>query len=99
MQTSKFQYGGAVGKTSTVAEDRNIGNYRTDISADHNVIGGEDDGGLTTAEKWQIAGAVGDLAGVGLSLAPGVGNVAGVATGVASTLTRFHGDRTKDGFQ
>lgn len=46
----------------------------------------------------QIAAAVGDLAGVGLSFVPGA-HVVGSIAGLGSTATRFIADIKKDGFQ
>ena len=46
-------------------------------------------GGLTDDEKKLIGAAVGDLVGVGLSFVPVYGNIAGAATGMASSLARF----------
>ena len=92
----KFQYGGNVGKTKTTTKDNSTEGKRTDITATHKTNGS--DGGLTDAEKMQIAAAVGDLAGVGLSFAPGL-HVAGSIVGLGSTATRFAADVKKDGFQ
>lgn len=93
----KFQYGGAVGKSNTKSEIKSTDGLRTDVTSTHKING--EDGGLTKAEKLQIAAAVGDLAGVGLSFAPGVGNIAGATIGLGSTATRLVADIKKDGFQ
>ena len=92
----KFQYGGNVGKTTTITKDNSTEGKRTDITATHKTNGS--DGGLTNAEKLQIAAAVGDLAGVGLSFVPGA-HIAGSVTGLGATATRFIADVKKDGFQ
>ena len=92
----KFQYGGNVGKTKTTTKDNSTEGKRTDITATHKTNGS--DGGLTDAEKMQIAAAVGDLAGVGLSFVPGA-HIAGSIAGLGSTATRFAADVKKDGFQ
>lgn len=93
----KFQYGGAVAKSNTKSEVKSTEGLRTDITSTHKRNGS--DGGLTKAEKLQITAAFGDLAGIGLSFAPGVGNVAGAAVGLGSTATRLVADIKKDGFQ
>lgn len=93
----KFQYGGAVGKSKTETNIITSEGAKTDITSSHKLNGS--DGGLTSAEKLQIAAAIGDLAGVGISLAPGAGNIAGAATGLAATGTRLVADIKKDGFQ
>lgn len=93
----KFQYGGAVGKSKTTSKVQSTEGLRTDITSSHKLNGS--DGGLTKAEKAQIAAAIGDLAGVGLSFVPGAGNIAGAALGLGSTATRFVSDVKKDGFQ
>ena len=54
---------------------------------------------MTSAEQLQIISAIGDLAGVGISLAPGVGNVVGSIAGLGATATGFIADVKKDGFQ
>lgn len=92
----KFQYGGNVGKTITITKDNSTEGKRTDITGTHKTSGS--DGGLTDAEKMQIAAAVGDLAGVGLSFVPGA-HVVGSIAGLGSTATRFIADIKKDGFQ
>lgn len=93
----KFQYGGNVGKTTTTTKDNSTEGKRTDITATHKTNGS--DGGLTNAEKMQIAAAVGDLVGVGATFVPGYGNIAGSVLGLGSTATRFVADVKKDGFQ
>ena len=55
----KFQYGGNVGKTKTTTKDNSTEGKRTDITTTHKINGS--DGGLTDAEKMQIAAAVGDI--------------------------------------
>lgn len=92
-----FQYGGNLSKSKTTSKEVSSENVRTDVTSTHKW--NRSDGGLTNAEKLQIAAAVGDLAGVGLSFAPGVGNVAGAAVGLGSTATRLVADIKKDGFQ
>lgn len=92
----KFQYGGNLGKTTTIKKEDSTEGKRTDITATHKINGS--DGGLTNAEKMQIAAAVGDLAGVGLSFVPGA-HIAGAITGLGATATRFAADVKKDGFQ
>jgi len=92
----KFQYGGNLGKTTTIKKEDSTEGKRTDITATHKVNGS--DGGLTDAEKMQIAAALGDLAGVGLSFVPGA-HVVGSFAGLGATATRFAADVKKDGFQ
>lgn len=93
----KFQYGGAVGKSNTKSEVKSTDGLRTDVTSTHKING--EDGGLTKAEKLQIAAAIGDLAGVGMSFIPGAGNIASAATGLTATGTRLVADIKKDGFQ
>lgn len=93
----KFQYGGNVGKTKTTTKDNSTEGKRTDITATHKTNGS--DGGLTDAEKMQIAAAVGDLAGVGLSFGKGTTSWLGAGLGLGSTGLRLAADIKKDGFQ
>ena len=67
-----------------------------DITQAHEVFN-PTDGGLTSAEKIQLAGAVTDLLGVGASFVPVYGQIAGAATGAVGSLTRFAGDWKQDG--
>ena len=92
-----FQYGGNLGKSKTTSKQVSSENLRTDITTTHQTNG--EDGGLTKAEKLQIAAAIGDLAGVGMSFIPGAGNIASAATGLTATGTRLVADIKKDGFQ
>lgn len=92
-----FQYGGNLGKSKTTSKQVSSENLRTDITTTHQTNG--EDGGLTKAEKLQIAAAIGDLAGVGMSFIPGAGNIASAATGLTATGTRLIADIKKDGFQ
>ena len=92
----KFQYGGNLGKTTTIKKEDSTEGKRTDITATHKTNGS--DGGLTDAEKMQIGAAIGDLAGVGLSFVPGA-HIAGSIAGLGATATRFAADVKKDGFQ
>ena len=93
----KFQYGGNVGKTKTTTKDNSTEGKRTDITATHKTNGS--DGGLTDAEKMQIAAAIGDLAGVGLSFGKGTTSWLGAGLGLGSTGLRLAADIKKDGFQ
>lgn len=93
----KFQYGGNISKTTTKTEDNSTEGKRTDITSTHKINGA--DGGLTSAEKWQIAAAIGDLAGVGLSFGKGTSSWLGAGLGLGSTGIRFVSDIKKDGFQ
>lgn len=92
----KFQYGGNLGKTTTIKKEDSTEGKRTDITATHKANGS--DGGLTDAEKMQIGAAIGDLAGVGLSFVPGA-HFLGSFAGLGATATRFAADVKKDGFQ
>ena len=69
---------------------------QADISQVHEVFN-PSDGGLTDAEKFQLAGSVVDLLGVGASFIPGIGQAAGAITGVGGSLTRFAGDIKQNG--
>ena len=93
----KRQYGGAVLNATTLSDEQDFKDKNVDITKDHYLDGS--DGGLTSAERWQIGAAIGDLAGVGLTFVPGVGNFAAVGTGLASTGARLIGDIKQDGFQ
>ena len=94
---AKFQYGGNLGNTTTKEVVKSTEGLRTDITSTHKM--NNSDGGLTKAEQLQITAAVGDLIGVGVSLAPGAGNVLGSALGLGSTATQLIADIKKDGFQ
>ena len=92
----KLQWGGYVNNTAAPAST--IDNTKeSDITKAHAVDG--TDGGLTSAEKWQIAGAIGDLVGVGTSFAGIAGGFAGAGAGFAGTAAKFVGDVKKDGLQ
>lgn len=69
---------------------------QADIAQAHEVFN-PSDGGLTDAEKLQLAGSVTDLLGVGASFIPGIGQAAGAITGVGGSLTKFAGDIKQDG--
>ena len=53
--------------------------------------------GLSGADIADIAATFTDLAGIGASFIPVVGNVAGAATGAAGSLTHFGADWSRDG--
>lgn len=95
----KFQYGGTTtGQTAVEKVEKDLSKAKHDITNSHIVMHGND-GGLTPAEKLQLIGALGDLAGVGVSFIPAVGNITGAATGAAASTTKFIGDIKQDGFQ
>lgn len=97
IDTPKLQYGGGINGSNNTINIDNTAKHTIDKA--HEIGKGKPDGGLTQAEKLQIAGAIGDLAGVGISFVPGVGNIAGATTGAAASTTRFIGDIKQDGFQ
>jgi len=96
-ELNKFQYGGTLNQSKNEVSSKSTSEAKTDVTKAHALDGS--DGGLTTAEWMQIGAAIGDLAGVGLSFVPGAGNIAGAATGAASSTTRFAADIKQDGFQ
>lgn len=51
----------------------------------------------TDADKWAKAAGFLDTGGAALSFIPGVGNIAGAATGVAGSIARFTADAKRDG--
>ena len=53
--------------------------------------------GLSGADITDIAASIVDLAGIGATFAPVVGNVAGAATGAVGSLTHFGADIARDG--
>ncbi len=53
--------------------------------------------GLSGADIADIAATFTDLAGIGASFIPVVGNIAGAATGAAGSLTHFGADWSRDG--
>lgn len=53
--------------------------------------------GLSGADVADIAASIVDLAGIGVTFAPVVGNVAGAATGAVGSLTHFGADIARDG--
>lgn len=93
----KFVTGGGMSKVTTNKNDIKTEEAGADISKAHALDGS--DGGLTNIEKLQIASAVGDLAGVGLSFIEGVGKFGAAGTGAAASTTRFIADIKQDGFQ
>jgi hypothetical protein len=93
----KLGYGDVIQSTNVTSSTKNTEDAKTDITKSHRLDG--KDGSLTSAEKMQIGAALGDLAGVALSFTGPIGNVAGAATGLASTATRLVADIKHDGFQ
>lgn len=89
---SKLQFGGAVKNTSTNTKVEDTSGAKTGMAESHVVFKDQ----LTDAEKLKIASAFGDAGGVGLSFIPGIGNVAGAATGAVASLTRFAADIKQD---
>ena len=51
----------------------------------------------TDADKWAKAAGFLDTGGAALSFIPGVGNIAGAATGIAGSVARFTADAKRDG--
>lgn len=51
----------------------------------------------TDADKWAKAAGFLDTGGAALSFIPGVGNIAGAATGIAGSIARFTADTKRDG--
>lgn len=51
----------------------------------------------TDADKWAKAAGFLDTGGAALSFIPGVGNIAGAATGIAGSIARFTADAKRDG--
>lgn len=95
----KYQTGGELVSSSTI-NGSTLGKYeepkepqKSDVSKPHNLDGS--DGGLTTPEYLQIAGALADLGGVVTSFAGPVGGVIGMGTGITGNLLRFTGDLTQ----
>ena len=92
----KLQWGGYFGANNAVKATVIDKPGEADITQAHEVFN-PTDGGLTDAEKLQLAGAVTDLLGVGTSFVPVYGQIAGAATGAVGSLTRFAGDWKQDG--
>lgn len=99
----KFVTGGPI--RSSVKTESSSEGAETSVSQTHSVK--RDEGivkdikdaweyDFTDAEKWQIRGAITDLAGVALSFIPGAHYVS-AATGLGGTLMTFAGDVKKDG--
>ena len=51
----------------------------------------------TDADKWAKAAGFLDTGGAALSFIPGIGNIAGAATGIAGSVARFTADAKRDG--
>lgn len=85
---NKLQVGGYVPKRENIEK-------KSTLTETHALDGS--DGGLTSAEKWQIAGAALDLAGVGASFLGPAGGIAGMGAGLLGTGSKFIGDIKKDG--
>lgn len=93
------QYGGSInrGKASTVTSIKTE-DTKHDITTAHKMNG--TNGGLTSAEMWQIGGAVADLAGMGVSFIPTPYTaIGGAVIGAGGSTARFVGDIKQDGFQ
>lgn len=99
----KFVTGGPI--RSSVKTESSSEGAETSVSQTHSVK--RDEGlvkdlkdaweyNFTDAEKWQIRGAITDLAGVALSFIPGAHYVS-AATGLGGTAMSFWGDVKKDG--
>lgn len=95
---NKLQFGGNIsGDKNKGKISQNFYEGSRDISKAHKTNG--EDGGLTNAEKMQIASTIGDVAGVVASFAPGLGNIIGSLIGAGSSTTRFASSISQDGFQ
>lgn len=92
----KLQWGGYFGANNAAQATVIDGPGEADITQAHEVFN-PTDGGLTSAEKLQLAGSVADLLGVGVSFAGPVGHVIGAGTGVLGSAARFAGDIKQDG--
>lgn len=95
----KNQFGGIldnVEKQNKTQDSQNFDHLR-DITKGASVkrIGDKDE--LTSADKWQLAAIAADVGGLLTTLVPGVGNVAGAATGIGSTAAQFTSDIKRDG--
>ena len=82
-----FQWGGSIQRVKNNVANSYVNDAVTDVSNMHAIDSSQ--GGLTDDEKKLIAAAAGDLVGVGLTFVPVYGNIAGAATGMASSLARF----------
>lgn len=62
-------------------------------------FGSKDSKTMDTADWADLTALVADIGSIGLTLAPGVGNVAAAGVGAAGSLATFGADLSRDGFQ
>lgn len=95
----KFQPGGGFGSTKGTAKYSEAKKTKIDDTRDLGKVKDLGKKSLSDSDWADIIGLGADITSLGMTFAPGIGNLAAAGTGLAGSLAGFYSDIKRDGYQ